>query len=98
VVLNADDHDFTLGPIYVNEADGGDDALFEYFLTVAMADGAEHEAQDWVASHHLRVVMGRSQIEKALGSLPGASPSAPPAPGAPATDRDLSQDDARGRK
>jgi len=97
VVLSADDHDFTLGPIYVNEADGGRDALFEYFLTVAMADGAEYEAKEWIASDDLRVVIGRSQIEKALGFVPGASPSAPPTPGAPGTDRDEQRDEARGR-
>ena len=96
VVLSADDHDFTLGPIYADEADGHD-PLFEYFLTVAMADGTEYEAREWIASSDLRVVIGRSQIEKALGFVPGASPSAPPTPGAPGTDRDEQRDEARGR-
>jgi hypothetical protein len=81
VVLNADNQDFTLGPIYVGEGGGrGSDVLFEYFITVVMADdGSKHEAQRWIPSSGLREVIGRSQIEKALGFVPGG-----PAPGAPA--------------
>jgi hypothetical protein len=81
IVLKADNQDFTLGPIYVDEAEGRSEALFEYFLTVAMADGTEHEAQQWIASRDLRVLIGRSQIEKALGFVPGGQPPVPaPAP------------------
>lgn len=76
VVLKADNQDFTLGPIYVGEDAGGSPALFEYFLTVAMADGTEHEARQWLPSSDLRVLIGRSQIEKALGFFP-AGPGAP---------------------
>src|SRR6185503_7775979 len=42
VVLKADNQDFTLGPIYVDEGEDGPGDLFEYLLTVAMADGTEH--------------------------------------------------------
>jgi hypothetical protein len=77
LVLKADDQDFTLGPIYSQGDAGG--ALFEYFLTVGMPDGTEHEAQQWIASQDLRVLIGRSQIEKALGFVPGASTPAQPA-------------------
>jgi hypothetical protein len=76
VVLKADDQDFTVGPIYVGEESGrGSDVLFEYFITVAMADGTEHEAQRWIPSSDLRVLIGRSQIEKALGFVPGGPAS-----------------------
>jgi hypothetical protein len=81
VVLGADNQDFTLGPIYVDGADGGSGTLFEYFLTVAMADGTEHEARQWIASKDLRVLVGRSQIETALGFVPGRRPGAEPTPG-----------------
>jgi hypothetical protein len=83
VVLKADNQDFTVGPIYTGEAGAREsDVLFEYFLTVAMADGTEHEAQRWVASRDLRVLIGRSQIEKALGFVPGgtAVPESKPTP------------------
>jgi hypothetical protein len=80
VVLKADNQDFTLGPIYVGETASGADGLFEYFLTVAMADGSEHQAQRWISSSELRVLIGRSQIEKALGFVPGAAPPAVPTP------------------
>ena len=82
VVLKADNQDFALGPIYVGEQAAASDTLFEYFLTVAMADGTQHEAQRWIPSSDLRVLIGRSQIEKALGFLPGAPP--PPAAPTPA--------------
>lgn len=80
VVLKADNQDFTVGPFYAGEAGRSSDVLFEYFLTVAMADGTEHEAQRWIPSRDLRVLIGRSQIEKALGFVPGGRPSDPPAP------------------
>lgn len=82
VVLKADNQDFTVGPIYVGEREAGGSSgpLFEYFLTVAMADGTEHEAQRWIPSADLRVLIGRSQVEKALGFVPGGRPPAEPAP------------------
>ena len=82
VVLKADNQDFTVGPIYAGDADGrgSSGVLFEYFLTVAMADGTEHEARQWIQSRDLRVLIGRSQIEKALGFWPGAGSVAGPAP------------------
>ena len=89
IVLKADNQDFTLGPIYVGEQAGeASDALFEYFVTVAMADGTQHEARRWIPSSDLRVLIGRSQIEKALGFLPGVRPPAAPAAApTPAPDR-----------
>ena len=47
-----------------------------------MPDGTAHEAQRWVPSRDLRVLIGRSQIERALGFVPGASPVAGPLPAA----------------
>jgi hypothetical protein len=85
IVLKADNQDFTLGPIYGAESveEDGADVLFEYFMTVAMADGTEHEARQWVPGRSLRVLIGRSQIEKALGFVPGraATPEPTPSPG-----------------
>jgi hypothetical protein len=76
IVLKADDQDFTLGPIYAGEAGDGSEVLFEYFLTVAMADGTEYQARNWIPSSDLRVLVGRSQIEKALGFVPGSGKTA----------------------
>jgi hypothetical protein len=85
VVLKADNTDFALGPIYTGEADAGgaSDVLFEYLMTVAMADGAEHEATRWIPSRNLRVLIGRHQIEQALGFVPGGQGGAPPGPEPP---------------
>jgi hypothetical protein len=81
IVLKADDQDFTVGPIYADEAGAGSGALFEYFLTVAMADGTQYEARSWIPSSDLRVLIGRSQIEKALGFVPGGKTAEGPAGG-----------------
>jgi len=80
--LNADGKDFTVGPIYlVNRQDGQSipgDPLFEYFLTAVMRDGTIYRATRWIPSDNLRVVIGRVQVEQALGSLPAVNPGAVP--------------------
>jgi hypothetical protein len=83
VVLKADDQDFTVGPIYLGDGGASGDVLFEYFLTVAMPDGTEYEGRNWVPSSDLRVLVGKSQIEKALGFVPGGPRADGPAPAAP---------------
>jgi hypothetical protein len=81
LVLKADDQDFNVGPIYVGEDARG--VLFEYSLTVAMPDGTEYEGKNWVPSSDLRVLVGKSQIEKALGFVPGGPRADAPSPAAP---------------
>ncbi|HEV3486576.1 MAG TPA: hypothetical protein VG106_14290, partial [Vicinamibacterales bacterium] len=69
VVLKADNQDFTLRPIYSgNRRDG--EPLFEYRLDLAMPDGTEHRGTTWIASDALRVLVGRAQLERSIGTLP----------------------------
>jgi hypothetical protein len=79
LVLNADNKDFTLGPIYTPAIDpsaASAETLFEYFIELTMPDGTVHRATRWLPATGLRVVIGKSQLEQALGSLP-------PRPGGP---------------
>lgn len=82
LVLGADGQSFTLGPIYAGDApgSGSSDVLFEYFLTLTMADGTSYEATRWLPSRDLRVVIGSSQVKQALGTLPGREPSGSDSP------------------
>jgi hypothetical protein len=80
VVLKADDQDFRVGPIYVGEDRGGSDVLFEYSLSVVMPDGDKYEGRNWIPSSDLRVHVGRNQIEKALGFVPGGPRAEAPSP------------------
>jgi hypothetical protein len=74
--LNADNQDFTLGPVFlVNRQPGQSvpgDPLFEYTLDVAMPDGSLRRGTRWLAVNDLRVLVGRVQVEQAVGKLPGA--------------------------
>ncbi len=80
--LNADNQDFTLGPIYLVNRQPGEsvpgDPLFEYQLEVAMPDGSSHRATSWVAADDLRVLIGRLQAEQALGPPPHDPQESPP--------------------
>ncbi len=83
--LSADHQDFRLGPIYLINRQPGEsvpqnglaDPLFEYLLEVTMPDGRIHRATRWIPSDNLRVLVGKVQVEQALGTLPSA-PGAPP--------------------
>jgi hypothetical protein len=75
VVLKADNQDFRLGPIYAGGRDDG--PLFEYLLELAMPDGTIHKGTRWIPSTSLRVLIGRSQLEQSLESLP-ARPAGDP--------------------
>jgi hypothetical protein len=75
VIVNADGKDFPAGPIYfINRQDGetvAGDPLLEYFIEVAMPDGTIHRATEWIPSDSARVLIGKVQIQNALGFLPG---------------------------
>jgi hypothetical protein len=70
VVLKADNQDFALKPIYNASVRAGD-PLFEYLLELAMPDGRTIRGTRWISSDSLRVLVGRSQLEQSLGTLPG---------------------------
>jgi hypothetical protein len=75
--MNADNRDFTLGPIYlVNRQPGQSvpgDPLFEYTLDVAMPDGNTRRGTRWIPSDGLRVLIGKVQVEHSVGTLPAAA-------------------------
>ncbi len=75
VVINADGKDFPAGAIYfINRQDGETvegDPLLEYFLEVAMSDGTIYRATHWVQSDTARILIGKVQVQNALGFLPG---------------------------
>jgi hypothetical protein len=75
LIVNADGKDFPAGPIYfINRQDGeavAGDPLLEYFIEVAMPDGTIHRATEWIPSDSARVLIGKVQIQNALGFLPG---------------------------
>lgn len=74
VVFDADGKDFTMGPIYLGTRQLGEsvpgDPLFEYLLTVNTGTGDQLKATKWLSSDDVRQVIGRHQLEEALGSLP----------------------------
>jgi len=39
-----------------------------------MPDGTTHRGTRWIASDNLRVLVGRSQLEQSIGTLPGKQP------------------------
>ena len=78
LVLGADNQDFTIGPIYLVNRQPGEkvpgDPLFEYSIEVAMGDGTTYSGTTWIPVDGLRVLIGRVQLEQALGrALPGAA-------------------------
>ena len=74
VVLNADGKDFTIGPLYLGNRQPGEsvpgDPLFEYSLSVVKQDGTHSDGSTWLSCNDLRLVIGRRQLEDALGALP----------------------------
>jgi hypothetical protein len=81
LVLKADRQDFTVGPIHTAHPRAEGEPLFEYLLTLTMPDGTEHASRRWIPGDSLRVLIGRSQLEAALGFVPGSSAARPPDPG-----------------
>ncbi len=73
VILSADNQDFAVKPIY-SGAVGPGDPVFEYRLEIAMPDGSAYKGTRWIASDSLRVLIGRSQLEQSIGTLPGKRP------------------------
>lgn len=73
--LPEDQKEYTLGPIYlVNRQPGEEvpgDPLFEYRLSAVMPDGTEHVGRQWVAVNALRVIIGKRQLEEAVGTMGG---------------------------
>ena len=85
VVLDRDQADYTApAPIYLAGRQPGEsrpgDPLFEYQLSVTMPDGQIHQANNWIPSDHLRVVIGSHQLRQALGFLPGQPQAGAPVP------------------
>lgn len=81
IILNSDNRDFNVGPIYPANRPAGEatdaEPLFEYFIELTMPDGNAYRSTRWTPGDNLRVLVGRTQIERALGSLP-PTPSASP--------------------
>lgn len=73
VIVNADDRDFLVGPLFVaDRSDAGGDPYFEFRLSLTMKDGdivAGNAA--WIPGNTLRVPIGRKQLERSVGALPG---------------------------
>jgi hypothetical protein len=83
--LTADNQDFPLGPLYLGTRQPGEsipgDPLFEYRLEVVMPDGTQHRGTRWIPSDSLRVLIGRAQLDAALGTaLPRPTPAPAPEP------------------
>jgi hypothetical protein len=75
LVLNADEKDFSLGPLFPGDRLAGravpGDPLFEYRLGLTMKDGRTVRGNAaWVPSDDLRVPIGRFQLEASVGTLP----------------------------
>jgi len=82
VILNADNQDFNVGPIYPpTGSTGAGEAgpLFEYFIELTMPDGTTYRSANWTTGDSLRLLIGKAQIERALGSLPPVPSSTSPA-------------------
>jgi hypothetical protein len=75
LVLGADNKDFMTGPVYLVNRQPGQavqgDPLFEYQVALAMPSGETLTSDRWMPSDSLRVLIGKVQLEKALGTLPG---------------------------
>jgi hypothetical protein len=85
LVLDRDRAEYVApAPIYLAGRQPGEsrpgDPLFEYQLSVTMKDGQIHQANNWIPSDHLRVVIGSHQLRQALGFLPGQAQAGTPAP------------------
>jgi hypothetical protein len=72
LALDADNKDFTVGPLYLGDRQPGEavpgDPLFEYLLEVAMPDGSSKRGTRWLPGDSLRLLIGKVQVEQALGT------------------------------
>ena len=68
-MLSADNQDFVIKPVY-NVSRPAGEPLFEYTLELAMKDGTIHKGTRWLPAEGLRQLIGRAQLEQALGTLP----------------------------
>lgn len=72
VIVNADEKDFLVGPLFVaDRSDAGGAPIFEFRLSLTMKDGdtvAGNAA--WIPGNALRVPIGRRQLERSVGALP----------------------------
>jgi hypothetical protein len=75
LALDADNKDFTVGPLYLGSRQPGEtipgDPLFEYLLEVAMPDGSSKRGTRWLPADSLRLLIGKVQVEQALGTGAG---------------------------
>lgn len=75
LVLGEDNKDFATGPVYLINRQPGQavpgDPLFEYQLALTLPSGETLTSDRWMPSDSLRVLIGKVQLEKALGTLPG---------------------------
>lgn len=75
IVVDADEKDFLVGPLFLGQrsgagAEGG--SFFEYRVSLTMKDGDVFAGSAaWIPGDALRVPIGRRQLERSLGSLPG---------------------------
>lgn len=72
VVLDADDREFLVGPLYLGDPSAsGDESIFEFRLSLTMSDGQTHTGRAaWIPGTALRVPIGRHQLERSIGALP----------------------------
>lgn len=78
IVLDADREEFDGGKVYLIDRQPGEerpgDPLFEYQLELVMSDGSilNSPAGQWIPSHRGRLMIGKVQLEQAVGPLPPA--------------------------
>lgn len=72
-VVDADEKDFLVGPVFVDGAAGSPGApMFEFRLSLTMKDGDIFTGNAaWIPGDALRMPIGRRQLERSLGNLPG---------------------------
>lgn len=72
-VVDADEKDFLVGPMFVGDRSAGSvGTLFEFRLSLTMKDGnvvAGNAA--WIQGDTMRIPIGRRQLEQSIGALPG---------------------------
>jgi hypothetical protein len=68
LIFKADDQEATVGPVYLPQTTLGD-PIFEYQIQLTMRDGTVRRSQKWTASDTLRVLIGKVQVEGALGEI-----------------------------
>lgn len=72
--LTEDRGEYSIQPIFLtgqsSSSNGEEWPLFEYRLSVIMADGSVHEGEHWIASENDTVVIGSHQVQQSLGYVP----------------------------